>query len=131
MLTTYKGAVKGEYFAQPTPQGIRDGMTGLEFAAGGLALLVAILLAMVARQRRELARAADVAEAVSSVALARNGELPADEAMDDTLPSRFARAARQLAARGEADSERSMLRSCPQTKNDMASGRQRRTADPG
>jgi len=85
-------------------------MTGLEFATGGLVLLVAILLAMVARQRRELARAAEVAEVVSAVALARNGELPADEAMDDTLPSRFARAARQLAERGETDSGRSLLR---------------------
>ena len=85
-------------------------MTGLEFATGGLVLLVAILLAMVARQRRELARAAEVAEAVSAAALARNGELPADETLDDTLPSRFARAARQLAERGEADSGRSLLR---------------------
>ena len=110
MLTTYKGAVKGEYFAQPTPQGIRDGMTGLEFAAGGLALLVAILLAMVARQRRELARAGDVTEAVAAAAAARSGELPADEAQDDTLPSRIARAATQLAERGEADAGRSLLR---------------------
>jgi len=84
-------------------------MTGLEIATGGLALLAAILLAVVARQRRELSRAAEVADAVAAAATARSGELPADDSQDDTLPSRFARAAAQLAERGEADSARSML----------------------
>jgi diguanylate cyclase (GGDEF)-like protein/PAS domain S-box-containing protein len=84
-------------------------MTGLEIATGGLALLAAILLAMVARQRREISRATEVADAVAAAATARSGELPADDSHDETLPSRFARAAAQLAARGEADSARNML----------------------
>jgi diguanylate cyclase (GGDEF)-like protein/PAS domain S-box-containing protein len=85
-------------------------MTGLEIATGGLALLAAILLAMVARQRRELGRAAEMADAVAAAASARSGEIPVAESGDDTLPSRFARAAAQLAERGESDSGRSMLR---------------------
>jgi PAS domain S-box-containing protein len=92
------------------PKGIRDGKTGLEIASSGLALLVAILLTVVLRQRRELVRASEVADAVETAAASRGGELPADDSPGDTLASRFTRAARVLAERGEADSDRSMLR---------------------
>jgi diguanylate cyclase (GGDEF)-like protein/PAS domain S-box-containing protein len=85
-------------------------MTGLEIASSGLALLVAILLTVVLRQRRELVRASEVADAVETAAASRGGELPADDSPGDTLASRFTRAARVLAERGEADSDRSMLR---------------------
>jgi len=85
-------------------------MTGPELVSGGLALLAAILLAMVARQRRQLGQAVEVADAVAAAAAARTGELPDAEPDDDTPAARFARAARELAARGGADADRTLLR---------------------
>jgi diguanylate cyclase (GGDEF)-like protein/PAS domain S-box-containing protein len=85
-------------------------MTGPELVSGGLALLAAILLAVVARQRRQLGQALEVADAVAAAATARTGELPDSEPDDDTPAARFARAARELAARGGADADRALLR---------------------
>jgi len=83
---------------------MHDGMTGLEIVSGALTLLAAILLAIVIRQRRELARAAEVAEAVAEAAGPGPRELPAAAAEDDSVSARFAQAARELvAARVSAD----------------------------
>jgi len=84
-------------------------MTGLELVVGGLALLAVILLAVALRQRRELRRAAEVADTIASAASTPSGEVPAPGPDDNSLASRIAKSVQQLADRDAAASERSVL----------------------
>jgi len=97
---------------------MHDEMTGLEFVSGGLALLAAILLAAVVRQRRELSRALEVADAVAAAAGSRGGELPDAEGGENSPAVRFAAAARELEARGAADADRALLRTLVASVNE-------------
>ena len=97
---------------------MHDEMTGLEIVSGGLALLAAILLAVVARQRRELGRALEVADAVAAAASSRGGELPEAEGGDESPAARFAAAARELAMRGAGDTDRALLRTLVASSNE-------------
>jgi diguanylate cyclase (GGDEF)-like protein/PAS domain S-box-containing protein len=84
-------------------------MTGLEIVGGALTLLAAILLAIVIRQRRELARAADVADAVAAAAGPGLHEVPTAEVDDDSVAARFAEAARELSASRASADDRVLL----------------------
>jgi len=84
-------------------------MTGLEIVGGALTLLAAILLAIVIRQRRELARAAEVADAVAAAAGPGLHEVPTAEADDDSVAARFAEAARELSASRASADDRVLL----------------------
>ena len=93
-------------------------MTGLEIVSGALALLAAILLAVVVRQRRELGRALEVAEAVAVAARSQGGELPDAEGNDDAPAARFASAAQALASRNALDTDRALLRTLVTSMNE-------------
>jgi len=89
---------------------MHDAMTGLEIVSGALALLAAILLGLLVRQRRQLDRAARVAEDMTAAAASGSRELPPPDEDDESVAARLSRAAGELVATGASADDRVLLR---------------------